>query len=78
MSPQLYAFLEPVIVTLIVLVSVASVIRKHAPKLWTRLTGKQGGGAACHDDSSAACGSACGACSKRETATEHRVQIHRS
>ncbi|MDB5799535.1 MAG: hypothetical protein JWL63_474 [Rhodocyclales bacterium] len=73
MSAQLYTLLEPLVVALIVLVSAIAVLRKHAPKLWSRLTGRSAGVAACHDSSSG-CAS-CGSCDS--PAAEQPIHMHR-
>lgn len=78
MNHDLYSLLEPLIVALIVLVSAVVIVRKHAPRLWTRLTGRAGA-SSCHDsgssDGASACGTGCGGCGS--SAKEQPIQVHR-
>jgi hypothetical protein len=74
MSAELYSLLEPLVVGLIVLVAAIAVLRKQAPSLWKRLTGKSAGSAGCQDDSSG-CGS-CGSCGS--TPSEQPIHIHKA
>ena len=81
MSTTLYTLIEPLLVALIVLVSVVTVLRKQAPRLWTRITGKAAA-ASCHDDGKLApnCGrgGACSACGSsnagKQTITLHKAR----
>ncbi|MEC5385571.1 hypothetical protein VVD49_07535 [Uliginosibacterium sp. H3] len=80
MSPQLYAALEPLIVGLIVLLAALAALRKLAPTLWQRLTGKSAG-SSCHDNGNSkktdGCNSGCGHCDKASpAATQQSVRIH--
>ncbi len=77
MSTDLYSLLEPLVVGLIVLVAAIAVLRKQAPGLWKRLTGKSAASSGCHDDSSG-CGS-CGSCgsapvNSRSISTKHNAK----
>lgn len=81
MSASLYTFAEPLLVALIVLVSAVVVLRKHAPKLWTRLTGKAAA-ANCHDGSnksiaSSSCGSGCGSCGSTAPVSQ-TIKLHKA
>jgi len=81
MNHELYSLLEPLIVALIVLVSAVVIVRKHAPKLWTRLTGRAAS-SSCHDSGTSsgagACSTGCGGCGSSTKSAEHPVHIHKA
>jgi hypothetical protein len=77
MSHTLYAFLEPVVVALIVIVSALAVLRSQAPAAWKWLTGRAPRSAGCHDNDSS-CGSGCGGCGSASTPSgEQTIHLHK-
>lgn len=80
MSHAAYASLEPFIVGLIVILCALVVLRRQAPRLWTRLTGNAPRAAGCHDaGEKTACSSGCGSCGSASQAhAEQPVRLHRT
>ncbi|GAB4063108.1 DUF6587 family protein [Uliginosibacterium sediminicola] len=66
---SLYATLEPLIVGAAVIACALVVLRKQAPRLWLKLSGRSAA-AAC-----GSCGSGCGNCSSGPT--QSTVHLHR-